>query len=170
LGDQGNRSTETGFPRLPRSGQAEGHNGQYPLRNPHNCHLSSRCLYSTGSPLVEELVAEIKKITSKQHHSFAAKYPHFFINPDLPILDWYAEAMLSQHLGSMASKNPKRYLKFVEDTGTLKEVAGLTCNCADLDAYLWVVGEYWYWKEHQTAEINGDLRLHFERLARDHEK
>jgi hypothetical protein len=125
--------------------------------------------HSTGSNLVEDLVAEIKKITNKQHHSFAAKYAHFFINPDLPILDWYAEAMLSQHLGSMTSKNPKRYLKFVEDIRTLKQVAGLTCNCADLDAYLWVAGEYWYWKEHHTSEINGDLKLHFERLARDPE-
>lgn len=37
------------------------------------------------------------------------------------------------------------------------------------DAYLWVAGEKWYWKKHQAAEINGDLKLHFEGLAKDPE-
>jgi hypothetical protein len=120
---------------------------------------------STGSDFVEELVAEIKKITNKQHHSFAAKYAHFFINPELPILDWYAEWMVSQHLGSRKSQNPKRYLRFVEDVETLKEIACLDCSCADLDAYLWVAGEYWYWKDHRNEQISGDLRPEFERLA-----
>ena len=63
--------------------------------------------------------------------------------------------------------NLKRYLGFNEDIETLKEAAGLTCNCAELDAYLWVAGEYWYWKAHPRTNINGDLKPHFERLAKD---
>lgn len=125
--------------------------------------------HSTGPDLVEELVAEIEKITNRRHHSFAAKYAHFFINPELPILDWYAESMVSQHLGTKTSKNPMRYLTFIEDIKTLREAACLTCSCADLDAYLWVAGEYWYWNDHPKADISGDLRIEFERLAKGFE-
>jgi hypothetical protein len=122
--------------------------------------------HSTGPDLVEELVAEIRQITERNNYSFAAKYAHFFINSDLPILDSYAEWMVSKHLGPMKSENPKRYLKFVEDVETLKEAAGLTCNCTELDAYLWVAGEYWSWKTNPKLNINGDLRPYFERLAK----
>jgi hypothetical protein len=125
--------------------------------------------HSTSPDLVEELVVEIREITKQNNYSFAAKYAHFFINADLPILDSYAEWMVGKHLGSMKSVNSKRYLGFNEDIETLKEAAGLTCNCAELDTYLWVAGEYWYWKAHQRTNINGDLKPHFERFAKDPE-
>lgn len=126
--------------------------------------------HSTGPDLVEEMVAEIWHITKRHDYSFSAKYAHFFIDPDLPILDWYAEWMVGKHLGEMKSENPKRYLKFAEDIETLKTMAGLTCNCAELDVYLWVAGEYWYWKAHPRANVNGDLMPHFQRLVEDPEK
>jgi len=124
-----------------------------------------RTPHSTGPELVEELVSEIKQITNRNHHSFVAKYAHFFISPDFPILDWYAEYMVGKHLGPVQSKNPKRYLRFVADVQKLKELASLTCDCAQLDAYLWVAGEYWYWKEHPKVEINAALKTQFERLG-----
>ena len=70
--------------------------------------------------------------------------------------------MLGQHIGQMQSKNPKRYHKFCEDIETLIRVAGLSCNCAELDAYLWVAGEYWYWSAHPKVKISSDLKLQFE--------
>ena len=75
--------------------------------------------------------------------------------------------MVGKHIGSMKSENPKRYLRFNEDIATLKRVAGLTCNCAELDAYLWVAGEYLSWKDDPRTNINGDLKPHFERLEND---
>lgn len=73
--------------------------------------------------------------------------------------------MLERHLGrGMQSRDARRYHRFTEDMETLKQVAGLTCNCADLDAYLWVAGEYWYWKDHPKYNINGDLKARFENL------
>ena len=118
-----------------------------------------------GIDLVEQLVKEIRGVTSQDNYSFAAKYAHFFIDPTLPILDSYAEWMLARHLGrELQSKDPRRYHRFTEDIETLKRFAGLTCNCADLDAYLWVAGEYWYWKDHREYSINGDLRALFEKL------
>jgi hypothetical protein len=125
--------------------------------------------HSTGSDLVEELVAEIWQITKRRNYSFSSKYAHLFINRDLPILDSYAEWMVSKHLGQIKSKNTKRYLKFAEAVEALKKAASLTCNCAELDAYLWVAGEYWSWKVNPKLNISGDLRPNFERLAKDPE-
>jgi hypothetical protein len=88
--------------------------------------------HSTGPDLVEELVAEIKNVTKRRHYSCVAKFAHFFVNPDLPILDQYAEFMVAKHLGRAQSQNPKRYLKFAQDIKKLKELAGLTCECSQL--------------------------------------
>lgn len=122
----------------------------------------------TGPDLVEHLVNEIRGVTNQSNYSFSAKYAHFFIDPNLPILDGFAEWMVGRHLGrQMQSKDARRYHRFAEDIETLKRVAGLTCNCAELDAYLWVAGEYWYWEKHPNYKINNDLRLRFEKLQRN---
>src|SRR5581483_6202888 len=119
----------------------------------------------TGSDLVEQLVNEIRGVTKRNNYSFAAKYAHFFVDSNLPILDGFAEWMLARHLGrQMQSKDTRRYHRFTEDIETLKQTAGLTCDCAELDAYLWVAGEYWYWKDHPKYSISGDLKRHFENL------
>lgn len=119
----------------------------------------------TGSDLVEQLVSEIRGVTKRSNYSFAAKYAHFFVDSSLPILDSFAEWMLGRHLGrKMQSKDPRHYHRFIEDIETLKRVAGLNCNCAELDAYLWVAGEYWYWKEHPKYSISNDLKRRFEKL------
>jgi hypothetical protein len=122
----------------------------------------------TGPDLVEHLVNEIRGVTNQSNYSFSAKYAHFFIDPNLPILDGFAEWMVGRHLGrQMQSKDARRYHRFAEDIETLKRVAGLTCNCAELDAYLWVSAEYWYWEKHPNYKINNDLRLRFEKLQRN---
>ena len=73
--------------------------------------------------------------------------------------------MVAKHLGSAQSGNPKRYLKFAEDIEKLKQFSGLTCECGQLDAYLWIAGEYWSWKENSRIKINADLKRQFERLT-----
>lgn len=121
--------------------------------------------HSMGADLVEELVDEIKNVTNRRNYSFAAKYAHFFVNSDLPILDQYSEYMLAKHLGpAQASQNPKRYLRFVEDVEKLRQLACLTSDCTQLDAYLWVAGEYWCWKENRDVKISADLKRYFERI------
>ncbi|HMD97572.1 MAG TPA: hypothetical protein VKM93_09625 [Terriglobia bacterium] len=122
---------------------------------------------TTGPDLVEELVTEISAVTNRKHYSFVAKFAHFFIDPDLPILDQYAEYMVQRHLGAGQSKNPKRYLKFAEDIEKLKQLAGLSCNCAQLDAFLWIAGEYWGWKGNPKLKISTDLMPYFQRLQED---
>jgi hypothetical protein len=126
--------------------------------------------YSTGPDLVEQLVAEIKKVTKRENYVFVAKFAHFFIDQDLPILDKYAEDMVHAHLGKAnRSTEQKRCLRFAKDVANLKELACLTCNCAQLDSYLWVAGEYWGWKKKPTLRISRDLRGHFERLEQSPE-
>lgn len=118
-----------------------------------------------GPALVEQLVDEIRGVTKRREYSFAAKYAHFFVDLKLPILDSYAEWMLGKHLGShLQSKEPTRYNRYCKDIETLTGNAGLDCSSADLDAYLWVAGEYWYWIDHPTYAINGDLKKRFEKM------
>lgn len=123
--------------------------------------------HSTGQLLVEELVDAIKKVTGRAHYSFVAKFGHFFIDSDLPILDSFAEEMAGWHLGQTQSRNPKRYLRFCENIEMLCKLADLTCDCAELDAYLWIAGEYRSWSKNENHEINSDLRPYFERLRKD---
>jgi hypothetical protein len=121
-----------------------------------------------GPDLVEEMVTEIRGVTKRNNYSFAAKYAHFFVDPTFPILDWFAEWMLGRHLGrELQSKDPRRYHRFTEDIETIKRVSGLKCDCAELDAYFWVAGEYWYWKDHKKYTINNELKRNFENLRND---
>jgi len=126
--------------------------------------------HSSGPNLVEELVNEIRTVTRRNDYSFASKYAHFFVDSNIPILDSYAEWMLGQHLGKMQSKNPHRWGKFIEDIEMLKQAAHLICTSAELDSYLWVAGEYWWWIKHHHKEVNGDLVPYFERFFKDPEK
>jgi hypothetical protein len=124
---------------------------------------------TTGPLLVEELVDGIKKITGRAHYCFVAKFGHFFLDSKLPILDSYAEEMVAWHLGRAQSSNIKRYLRFCENVKTLCELASLTCDCAEVDAYLWVAGEYQSWPKNKKREISSDLKPAFERLRKDPE-
>jgi hypothetical protein len=125
---------------------------------------------TTGPLLVEELVEDIsKKVTGRNHYSFVSKFGHFFVNSNLPILDSYAEEMAAWHLGQAQSRNPKRYRRFCENVEMLIEFAGLTCDCAKLDAYLWVAGEYRSWSKKRKREISSGLKRRFEGLQNDPE-
>jgi hypothetical protein len=84
-------------------------------------------------------------------------------------LPWDEEEMAAWHLGQAQSRNPKCYLRFCENIETLSELAGLTCDCAGLDAYLWVAGEYQSWSKNKKHEISSDLKPFFERLQKDPE-
>jgi len=126
--------------------------------------------HTTGPLLVEELADGIKKeVTGCAHYSFVAKFVHFFVDSNLPILDSYAEEMAAWHLGQSQSRNSKRYLRFCENIETLSKLASLTCDCAELDAYLWVAGQYRAWWKNSKYQISSDLRPFFERLQKDPE-
>jgi hypothetical protein len=126
--------------------------------------------HTTGPILVEELVDGIKKeVTGRAHYSFVAKFGHFFVDSKLPILDSYAETMAAWHLGKAQSRKPERYLSFCENIETLSKLASLTCECAELDVYLWVAGEYRAWLKNSKHQINSDLKPYFERLQKDPE-
>ena len=125
--------------------------------------------HTTGPLLVEELVDGIKKVTRRAHYSFVAKFGHFFVDSNLPILDSYAEKMAAWHLGQAQSRKPERYISFCENLEALSKLASLTCDCAELDAYLWVAGQYRAWWKNSKYQISSDLRPFFERLQKDPE-
>jgi hypothetical protein len=84
-------------------------------------------------------------------------------------LDSYAEEMAAWHLGQAQSRKPERYIRFCENIETLSKLASLTCDCAELDAYLWVAGEYRAWLKNSKRKISSDLKPCFERLQKDPE-
>jgi len=132
--------------------------------------LGSGSPYPTGPELVSDFVKEIAdlKLTKRDnhYHVFVSKFAHFFINPDLPILDQYSEWMVEQHLGLKHSYDSDRYLKFAKNIQRLKEEGTLTCDCDELDHYLWIAGEYWSWKHNPKKPIYTELRDDFERLEK----
>jgi len=120
---------------------------------------------TAGPPLVEELVHGIEKSWRRAHYSFVAKFCHFFVDSNLPILDSYAEEMAAWHLVEQArSKKSERYLRFCQNIETLRKLASLACGCAVLDTYLWVAGEYRAWLKNNKHRIYSDLRPLFEKL------
>lgn len=129
--------------------------------------------YPPGPELVRDFVEEIadlKLSKRKNHyHVFVSKFAHFFINPDLPIMDQYSEWMVEQHLGLKHSYDSDRYLIFYANIQRLKEEACLTCNWDELDHYLWIAGEYWCWKRNPKQKIYPELKPHFERLENNPE-
>jgi hypothetical protein len=131
--------------------------------------LDSAC--PTGPELVRDFVNEIAnlKLTKRNnhYHVFVSKFAHFFINPDLPILDQYSEWMVEQHLGKEALLyDSDRYLRFDKNIRKLKEEARLTCDWDELDHYLWIAGEYrcWLRKLVPGERIDQDLLADFNRL------
>jgi len=113
-------------------------------------------------------IANLKLTKRNNHyHVFVSKFAHFFINPDLPILDQYSEWMVEQHLGKEALLyDSDRYLRFDKNIRKLKEEARLTCDWDELDHYLWIAGEYWCWlrKLVPGERIDQDLLADFNRL------
>ena len=75
--------------------------------------------------------------------------------------------MAAWHLGPDQSRKSRRYLCFAENIEMLVARGGLTSDCAKLDAYLWVAGEYRSWSKNRKRKISSDLRPYFERLESD---
>jgi hypothetical protein len=97
--------------------------------------------------------------------SFASKFAHYFIDAErFPILDSYAESMVSLHLGPRSVRDASQpYAAFVENLHTLKRLAGYTGSMRALDQYLWLAGQYQAWRRNADRPLNGEIRDLFEK-------
>jgi len=124
-------------------------------------------LSMAGPELVEEIALlppSEGELAARRHHSFAAKFAHFFINSErFPVMDSYAIKMVRFHLGLGNYKESKEqpYSAFVENLRNLKTVAGLDVPNSDLDRYLWIAGEYGAFRKNAKAQISVEVRQLF---------
>jgi hypothetical protein len=129
--------------------------------------LAETNLASAGPELVEQMAALPMTATQKhmhRHMSFAAKFAHFFIDPErFPIMDSYAVWMVEYHLGRKNclrdAKQP--YMAFVENLRRLREAAELNVKSRELDRYLWLAGQYRQWRKNPKSQINSELVAFF---------
>lgn len=127
--------------------------------------LADADLDKAGPELVEKMAwmrDEGPDHKERRHRSFAAKFAHFFIDPErFPIFDSYADRMLRWHLGGAAVAVSKGapYVEFAEQYDRLVRASGLTGPRRQLDRYLWITGQYHDWHKNHKAPINTELRL-----------
>ena len=99
-------------------------------------------------PELVERLATVRDSSTKAgfryYHSFASKYAHFFLSPDVfPIFDAMAEKVLRQILGSKLrlGEHEGKYLRFVDRMNSA--FGGLLgeYNWGQIDRFLWLVGQ-----------------------------
>ena len=138
--------------------------------------LEKTNLEASGPELVERLAGlpPAKGQRPRRHHSFAAKFAHFFINEHrFPIMDSYAAQMLVAHLGrANIVQDPRHpYVAFSRNLGTLKALAALQVTNRELDRYLWLAGQYRAWhkgrERRSPVQINVELARLFVQPSRD---
>jgi len=120
-------------------------------------------LKSAEPELVERLAelpqGNLRKV--RRHRSFASKFAHFYIDARrFPILDQYAESMVRFHIGP-ASGGAGPVASYVEYAARFRELAQATKwtgSTNELDAYLWLAGEYRAWLRNQDVSINAELK------------
>lgn len=122
-----------------------------------------------GPELVEELAGPLAEQTAqRRHHSFAAKFAHFFVDAErYPIMDRYATQVVKLHLGKerLISDAKCPYVAFCQNYGLLKNEAGFTGSNREMDHYLWLAGEYLAWRKNRNTKINIEVRKLFENPA-----
>jgi len=104
----------------------------------------------------------------RNYLSFASKFAHFFVDPELcPIFDSFACKSLQYHLGrgGLARDDEHAYRAFEHNFRKLRQSAGLTCSTRDLDRYLWLSGNYRELQRKPNTAISVELQELFECCA-----
>jgi len=133
---------------------------------PHICSVMAQTQRETAGP---ELVEAISRLAAKEGEqersrtSFAAKFCHFFVDPErFPIYDDAARKVLKLHLGrGYLSDKAKPYTVFCANLKRLRSEAGVTCTLRELDRYLWITGMYMKWLRERykpKPQVNVELR------------
>ena len=104
-------------------------------------------------------------VEGKKLVSFASKYAHFYCDQDLPLTDWYAIFALTRHLGERQARIEdwtRDYPTYCAKLELLKTQSGVTPTSRELDHYLWLAGNWVWWKKKGAkAKINRELEAFF---------
>jgi hypothetical protein len=100
----------------------------------------------TDDVVLVERLAELPAKDGETHRnfiSFASKFAHFFVSPQIPIYDSFAVKMLKYHLATRRGGWDKRrpFKSFANNLQRLRDESGLTVGVRQLDHYLWLAGQ-----------------------------
>jgi len=122
----------------------------------------------TSQDIVVELAKEVQvKKKSYRPMVFASKYVHFFHDDSSPMIDWYAAFALACHFRELKpeariKKWKENYYGYCDAIDQLKEMSAISPTARDLDHYLWLAGNWvWFKKKGQKAKINKGLLAFF---------
>ena len=134
--------------------------------------LASTDITTADEGLVEDIAAlpvASRQKTVRRHHSFAAKFCHFFVDTErFPIMDRYASDTLKYHLGETQYVEDEEhpYHAYITNLRRLAEITHHKGSSRDLDHYLWITGQYMKYDEERKrgkeARINAELKELFE--------
>lgn len=144
-------------------------------------HIEKVIAHKDVSAAHEDLVETIASLpptdrqkTARRHHSFAAKFCHFFVDSErFPIMDSYADKMLKQHLGSALYEGDacRPYAAFIRNFQRLRAAANHSGTNRELDHYLWIAGQRLKWKirkdQGKEPKINAELNALFQNPSCD---
>jgi hypothetical protein len=98
--------------------------------------------------------------------SFASKFVHFFIAPDLaPVYDGWAVDGLRHHFGRLKWANKTTYRAYADYVYVLRDSCGPSCSLREFDRYLWLSAQYRQWlraEKRETVGVSGEVRRVFE--------
>jgi hypothetical protein len=130
--------------------------------------LAGTDLATAGAELVEALAnVPISRMERRPRHghTFASRFAHFFIDSErFPILDHYANEMLSIHLGhgQILQDLKAPYMAFIRNIERLETSAGVQVRRRSLDLYMLIAGQYRAFQQGRGAEIDAELRELFQ--------
>ena len=133
-----------------------------------------KSVLSTAGPELAEEIARLPENdgqeANRRYHSFAAKFAHFFIDPErFPVMDSYAVKMVKFHLGrrNYFENRDQPYAAFVENFKKLKDFGGLNVSNRELDQYLWIAGEYRAFHKNPDTNISVEVKRLFTNPSED---
>jgi len=109
--------------------------------------LAGQSLETLSPAIVKELaiLPTSGEQKTRRFVSFAAKFCHFFIDPErFPIYDEAARDAIKLHLGpkALAANSADPYAAFCSNLSQLRTAAQIQGAGRDLDRYLWITGMY----------------------------
>jgi hypothetical protein len=140
----------------------------------HVCQVMTRATAGQAGPEIVKQIAALPaggEEKQRKFVSFAAKFCHFFIDPErFPIYDEAARDVLKLHLGQAALEvdDADPYTAFCSNLNTLRRLARIEGAGRNLDRYLWITGMYMKWLRLKgKPQMNVELRRLFETPTQD---
>jgi hypothetical protein len=126
----------------------------------------SKILTRRPAPAGIALVEEISQFAHargriRRQVSFAAKFCHLFVDPDIPLYDSRAVSALAQLAKKQSVPMATPYSTFHSTFFSVRNGLTFDISVRELDHFLWIAGSYVLWRNNGKAPIASELRALF---------